>query len=155
MLLFIYLPCNVKCFWKKPKVFQMPVPWAEVKEREWAVGATTHNGPPSAMEIRGNKAKGNREIRRTQKIRSGWSHVQSQGKLLGHAQVRCMSALSGGFPWAPWNKKRGQVHNAGDEEWCLMVHDCESYMHLWCVWQRTGCGELGGLDGRCGWGMAA
>lgn len=32
------------------------------------------------------------------KIRSGWSHVQSQGKLLGHAQVRRKPALSGGFP---------------------------------------------------------
>lgn len=45
-----------------------------------------------------NKAEATERKAELKKIRSGWSHVQSQGKLLGHAQVRRKPALSGGFP---------------------------------------------------------
>lgn len=50
------------------------------------------------MEGGKNKAEATERKAELKKIRSGWSHVQSQGKLLGHAQVRRKPALSGGFP---------------------------------------------------------
>lgn len=103
----------------------MPLMYAQ--RRRWRPGNETGDEHKRRLTMRQNRSK-------TQKIISRWSHVQSQGKLFGHAQVQRKPALSGDSPWAPWNTKKGEV-------WVMMGH---GYMCGACadgIWNDWGRGS--------------
>lgn len=52
---------------------------------------------------------------KNKKLRSQWSHFQSQGKIFGHAQVRRKPAPLGDFPWGPARKEGRSVLGDGME----------------------------------------
>ncbi len=127
---------------------QIEVTEKPLNARHWSTEGWQRKGSENVEDSEWGGTVIKWERKANSKHKSWWSHVQSQGKLLGHAQVRCKPAVSGDFPWSPWNREKGEACGSWEMwqtcVWCW-VCSCE------CAWSLGwGSGRIGcGMDFRC------